>query len=146
MISRVLRKFRGVRRREVILREHVVHSALDGLATLYVVEGLGEEGHKASFSDFGQALSIYHHEIEEIAGRRRSEINPHPEEVCVRGGLDTVRYSGKNWSHEFRCPACGMTARQSDNFLGSRRVVCDGISFRLASRMSLREEYRKSAR
>lgn len=50
--------------------------------------------------------------------------SPHP---CRRRKGIYLRYSTKNWSDEFACPACGLSRRYNLNLLGSRRVpMCDG--------------------
>lgn len=50
----------------------------------------------------------------------------HPWTVCkALGGLHQ-RYSGKTWSDAFQCPCCGARRRYNTNFLGTRRVVCNG--------------------
>jgi len=50
----------------------------------------------------------------------------HPPAVCVRMmGLE-LQYSFKTWSDRFKCPVCGASQRRSLNFLGSRKLVCDG--------------------
>lgn len=36
------------------------------------------------------------------------------------------RFSGKSWSDAFQCPCCGARRRYNTNFLGSKRVVCNG--------------------
>lgn len=43
--------------------------------------------------------------------------------------LATNRYSTRNHSFEFRCPACGRRQRQNTNFLGARILACDGQRF-----------------
>lgn len=38
-------------------------------------------------------------------------------------------YCGKSWKALFRCPNCGRETWQNLNFLGSRKVLCDGKKF-----------------
>lgn len=44
--------------------------------------------------------------------------------ICKRTGPGHYHY--KNWSSDFTCPACGKVTRHSLNFLGQRKVLCDG--------------------
>jgi rubredoxin len=57
---------------------------------------------------------------------------------CKRVMGVELRYSFKNWSDKFVCPACGKSKRQSLNFLGSRVLVCDGESIRVVAKGGLR--------
>lgn len=52
----------------------------------------------------------------------------HTPQVCkeVSG---TSRYHYKSWSFEYRCAACGRTGRFNTNYLGQRKVVCNGKRF-----------------
>lgn len=52
----------------------------------------------------------------------------HAATICPRD-VATNQYNGKNWSAQFKCPACGRATRQNLNFLGRRSVVCDGVKF-----------------
>jgi predicted RNA-binding Zn-ribbon protein involved in translation (DUF1610 family) len=36
-------------------------------------------------------------------------------------------YSNRNWSVLFRCPKCGKQKRQNTNFLGRRKMDCNGL-------------------
>jgi hypothetical protein len=38
-----------------------------------------------------------------------------------------LKYSFRNWSDAFQCPACEQTRRYSLNFLGQRKVICTGV-------------------
>ena len=38
-----------------------------------------------------------------------------------------LRYSYRNWSDAFQCPTCEQKRRYSLNFLGQRKVICDGV-------------------
>ena len=40
-----------------------------------------------------------------------------------------ARYHYKNWSMEYGCPECGRRGWFSKNFLGQRKVICDGAKF-----------------
>jgi hypothetical protein len=44
-----------------------------------------------------------------------------------------ARYHYKNWSMEYGCPECGRRGWFSKNFLGQRKVVCDGVKFHKVS-------------
>lgn len=48
-----------------------------------------------------------------------------PTETARVKGL-SLRYSFRNWSDEFKCPTCGQSRRYSLNFLGQRKLICDG--------------------
>jgi hypothetical protein len=39
------------------------------------------------------------------------------------------RYSYKNWSLQYACPVCKRDGWFNKNFLGRRRVLCDGYKF-----------------
>ena len=59
-----------------------------------------------------------------LVGRR------HDPATCQRvGGLEQ-RYSFRNWSDRFKCPECGNSRRFSINFLGSRKLICDGVDIK----------------
>ena len=36
-------------------------------------------------------------------------------------------YSNRNWSARFTCPTCGISKRQNTNFLGTKKMVCNGV-------------------
>jgi hypothetical protein len=38
-----------------------------------------------------------------------------------------LQYSYRNWSDAFQCPTCEQKRRYSLNFLGQRKVICDGV-------------------
>jgi hypothetical protein len=38
-----------------------------------------------------------------------------------------LQYSYRNWSDAFQCPICEQKRRYSLNFLGQRKVICDGV-------------------
>lgn len=40
-----------------------------------------------------------------------------------------LQYSFKNWSDAFECPVCGKKKRYSLNFLGRKKVFCNGEKF-----------------
>ena len=48
--------------------------------------------------------------------------------------IETARYSYRNWSYEFECPHCGRERRYNANYLGRKRVVCDGEKFTILKR------------
>jgi hypothetical protein len=54
----------------------------------------------------------------------------HPLLICVEIPSSS-RYSYRNWSLAFRCPdvQCGRVGRFNLNYLGRRRVACDGTRF-----------------
>jgi hypothetical protein len=43
-----------------------------------------------------------------------------------------VHYSGKSYSDSFVCPICSNHRRYNLNFLGSRKVFCDGRKIQAA--------------
>ena len=47
----------------------------------------------------------------------------HPPVQCTESD---GQYHYKNWSHRFTCGLCGRSGRFSNNFLGSRLVICTG--------------------
>lgn len=49
--------------------------------------------------------------------------------VCVRTKA-WMRYSFRNWAACFGCPECGRFGWFSLNYLGQRKVICDGQRFR----------------
>lgn len=57
-------------------------------------------------------------------------LRPHIEAEAVKQ-IDTHRYSFRNHSYEFRCPVCERAKRYNTNYLGQRRVMCDGEKFTL---------------
>jgi len=54
----------------------------------------------------------------------------HPLLICVEVP-GSGQYSYRNWSSAFRCPdvRCGRVGRFNTNYLGRRRVACDGRRF-----------------
>ena len=54
---------------------------------------------------------------------------PHESAVCARE--NQVHFHGTSWSDSFKCPVCGRRGRYNLNFLGPRRVFCDGAKFTL---------------
>jgi hypothetical protein len=65
---------------------------------------------------------------------------------CERSSApaDSV-YVGKGWKAKFICPSCGRNCWQHLNFLGRRKVVCDGVKFTKVTdeHASLREVVKK---
>lgn len=59
-----------------------------------------------------------------------NKIVSHPPIICPRGAdpIDT-QYVYKGWKARFTCPTCRRTAWFHLNFLGQRKVVCDGAKF-----------------
>ena len=49
----------------------------------------------------------------------------HDETECKRDNM-TLQYHYKSWSVKFACPVCGRSGRFNLNFLGRRRIICDG--------------------
>lgn len=47
-------------------------------------------------------------------------------------------YSGKGWKDKFICPECGRATYQSLNFLGARRMVCNGEKWQKMTASSFR--------
>lgn len=47
---------------------------------------------------------------------------------CVRD-IQGSQYCGKSWKSRFTCPECGRKCWQNLNFLGRRRVMCNGTRF-----------------
>lgn len=39
----------------------------------------------------------------------------------------SYHYHTKSYSYLFRCPSCGWEKRQNTNYLGRRKMVCNGI-------------------
>jgi hypothetical protein len=68
----------------------------------------------------------------------------HTPTQCKRDAQQTV-YVGRGWKALFRCPACGRVKWQHLNFLGSRRLVCDGIKFTTEKRGAGRRHFRDDA-
>ena len=54
-------------------------------------------------------------------------ISIHDSADCVRVGPQHYHY--RSWSDRFECLICHRAARFNLNFLGQRRVVCDGVKF-----------------
>ncbi len=55
---------------------------------------------------------------------------PHTPTICVRdAGSYDMAGSAKGHSFAFECPECSRRGRFNTNFLGSRRVVCNGRRF-----------------
>lgn len=52
----------------------------------------------------------------------------HEPKACERIVRETF-YVGKGWKSRFVCPTCGRATFQALNFLGTRKVVCDGRKF-----------------
>lgn len=50
----------------------------------------------------------------------------HDAAECTRAGGFELHYHGKNWSDRFVCPICGNSRRYNLNYLGRRKVYCDG--------------------
>ena len=53
----------------------------------------------------------------------------HAPAECKRLGGLHQRFATKSWSDAFECSACGVRQRFNLNFLGGKRVVCDGTKF-----------------
>ncbi len=49
----------------------------------------------------------------------------HPLKLCTKVNGET-RYHFRNWSQKFVCPTCGRGVWKSLNFLGQRKLFCDG--------------------
>ena len=52
----------------------------------------------------------------------------HDEVVC-KADPNSAHYHYKSWSKLFRCPECNRTGRFNTNYLGRRRIICDGTAF-----------------
>jgi hypothetical protein len=59
-------------------------------------------------------------------GVRHSEL-PCPETNSWYHGRSTAK--GGQWQNEVTCPECGRKGRFLANYLGQRKVYCDGIKF-----------------
>lgn len=51
---------------------------------------------------------------------------PHEPAECKRQMGLHLRFATKSWSDSFKCPVCGEAKRFNLNFLGGKRVMCDG--------------------
>jgi hypothetical protein len=56
---------------------------------------------------------------------RTMETNLHKLAKCERV-KGSERYHYKSWSMDFACPTCGRRVHQSLQYLGSRKMFCDG--------------------
>jgi hypothetical protein len=57
-----------------------------------------------------------------------SKAGTHAPRVCNKNA-GSAQYAFRNWSHAYECPTCFRTGRFNKNFLGQRKVVCDGLKF-----------------
>ena len=48
----------------------------------------------------------------------------HPAEM--KKDCRTARFHTKSWSYAFVCPDCGNKVRKNTNYLGGRKVICNG--------------------
>lgn len=55
-------------------------------------------------------------------------MNRHERAVCSRSN-EPMRYHYKNWSAAFACPICGRLGWFNLNWLGPRKILCDGTAF-----------------
>ena len=39
------------------------------------------------------------------------------------------QFIGKGWKAQYSCPTCGRATMQALNFMGGRRLICDGAKF-----------------
>jgi len=60
--------------------------------------------------------------------RAVAETIQHEAAICVRDVAGT-QYVGKGYRSKFTCPVCGRSSWQHLNFLGRRKMVCNGGKF-----------------
>ena len=49
----------------------------------------------------------------------------HDKIMCTQG--KGLRYNYKSWSASFTCPTCGRIVSQNLNFLGRKKLYCNGL-------------------
>jgi len=63
-------------------------------------------------------------------------MSSHEPRLCIRD-IRTSQPTVKGWKSKFTCPGCGRSTWQALNFLGTRKLVCDGVKFTKVPRKAL---------
>ena len=127
----VLRKFKKGKVEVFLRRFTSPNSTSTAMVYAYEVEEMGSlNPFTKKIDSVAQAKIVYAAVVGDVQGKDRSI---HEDVVCVELH-STAHYRYKNWSKVFRCNYCGREGRFALNFLGARKVVCDGIAFHKVSR------------